>query len=599
MAEIYVYAPDEEDTSTFGLCGALEPYSCVHTEESNGTSELTLIHPIDPYNRWSFLQVDYLLKADVPVRSVPPISPGGDLITSISNYIIKTGTTKKQRTIYRGDTGKNANKKRKTNVPAGLTFHVSKLGTSRYYGTVSVPKTKKGKTTYKNISGWMDPAVLQYDDSTVIEDDPSAIEQISPSWKIADQLFRIYKVEVTEQQVTVNARHIFYDLAWNATNYTPGENPSCATAVSEILDGCVEETEFSGFSDITLTTALSDYKLVNPLNAIMDEETGLVNLYHGHLVRDNYDFFILSDAGMNRGVRIEYAKNMTGIKCTTDTSNLVTRVIPVGKTKTDADLFLEPGTYNVDGTNVTIPADTNWVDSPHVDEYPHPYIKALTCSSECKIAKSVTKPMVMVRMIREALKELSDDVDLPELTITVDFVSLGDTEEYAQYRDLESIFLYDRVRVRHKPLGIDVIMQVTRVEFDCVTETFNRIELGTVRKTIATTPIAKWQLPNNVSARQLLAASTITADLLGDDVAQYTLVIQSTSGDEVSGTTVLSAHVYYGAEEITDDIDAAQFTWYRYDASGVAIEQMTAGVKSITVSGLATAKRYVCEVEGV
>ena len=33
MAEIYVYAPDEDDTSTFGLCGALEPYSCVHTEE--------------------------------------------------------------------------------------------------------------------------------------------------------------------------------------------------------------------------------------------------------------------------------------------------------------------------------------------------------------------------------------------------------------------------------------------------------------------------------------------------------------------------------------------------------------------------------------
>ena len=448
MAEIYVYAPDEDDTSTFGLCGALEPYSCVHTEESNGTSELTLVHPIDPYNRWSFLQVDHLLKADVPVRTVPPITPSGELITSISNYIIKTGTSKKQRTIYRGDTGKNANKKRKTNVPAGLTFHVSKLGTSRYYGTVSIPKSKKGKTTYKNISGWMDPAVLQYDDSVIIEPDPEAIEAVSPSWKISDQLFRIYKVEVTEQQVTVNARHIFYDLAWNATSYTPGEDELCAAAIEGILDGCSEETEFSGFSDIATTAALSEYKLVNPLNAIMDEETGLVNAYHGNLVRDNYDFYILSDAGMNRGVRIEYAKNLIGIKCTTDTSNLVTRVIPVGKTKTDADLFLEPGTYNVDGTNITIPADTNWVDSPHVADYPHPYIKALTCSGDCKIAKSVTKPMVMVRMIREALKELSDDVDLPELTITVDFVSLGDTEEYSQYRDLESIFLYDRVRVR-------------------------------------------------------------------------------------------------------------------------------------------------------
>ena len=32
--------------------------------------------------------------------------------------------------------------------------------------------------------------------------------------------------------------------------------------------------------------------------------------------------------------------------------------------------------------NITIPANTNWVDSPHVSDYPHPYIKALTCSRE-------------------------------------------------------------------------------------------------------------------------------------------------------------------------------------------------------------------------
>jgi hypothetical protein len=40
MSEVYVYSPDTESFNTMGLCGALSPTSCVHTEAKNDLSEI-------------------------------------------------------------------------------------------------------------------------------------------------------------------------------------------------------------------------------------------------------------------------------------------------------------------------------------------------------------------------------------------------------------------------------------------------------------------------------------------------------------------------------------------------------------------------------
>ena len=116
MGEVYIYPPDAEDFDTMGLCGALTPTSCVHTEARNDLPEIRLEQPIDGNARWSFLQNDYILKCDVPVRTVPPITPAGMLVTAHEVWTIKTGTTKAQRNLYYHATG---GKVRRKNLPVG------------------------------------------------------------------------------------------------------------------------------------------------------------------------------------------------------------------------------------------------------------------------------------------------------------------------------------------------------------------------------------------------------------------------------------------------------------------------------------------------
>ena len=624
MGEIYVYPPNTEDFDTMGLCGALSPTSCVHTEARNDLSEIVLTHPVDEVGRWSFLQNDYILKCDVPVRTVPPITPEGTLVTAHEVWTIKTGTTKTQRNLYYHATG---NKVRKKNLPVGMNLAIIFKGENRYKGIFTGKKKirRKGKWVWKTYTyyGWIAKSAIQY---TLTEDwpnDPAAIETVAPAWIVADQLFRIYKVELRDDGVTAYARHIFYDLLNNLTSYKAGQT-SCVDAVDGILANCLVPTSFSGFTDVGGERVTDGWTRVNPVNALLDPETGAVALWGAELVRDNYDFFLLRDAGLNRGVRIEYAKNLLGVSCEVDASDVVTRIVPVGKDKSGKDLLLAPGSYNVDGTVYTIAADQTWIDSPRALLYPSPHVQALECSASCKETKTVTKTMVRVRMIREALAALANDADLPKVSLKVEFLSLGDTEEYAQYRSLEDVFLYDRVRVKHPGIQLDVLTEVSRVEFDCLNEKFRSIELGSLRHDMRKTAVASWQLPSTISGRKIAMESISAAQLepesveeidlslngsvigVAEQIVGITLAIVASRGGvlttEVS-ETVLTARVLRGATDLTASYDASHFSWTRSspDTYGDSLWNAShRGTKIITVTAADVKRQAVfhCTLEG-
>jgi len=607
VGEVYIYPPDAEDFDTMGLCGALSPTSCVHTEAKNDLSEIQLEHPIDEAGRWTFLQNETILKCDVPVRTVPPITPGGTLVTAHEVWTIRTGTTKTQRNLYYNATG---SKVRKKNLPVGMTLPILFKGENRYKAIFTGKKKVKrhGKWVWKSYTyyGWVEKSAIQY---TLTEDwpnDPAAIETVAPAWIVADQLFRIYKVELRDDGVTAYARHIFYDLLNNLTSYPAGRT-SCVDAADGILENCLAPTSFSGFTDIGGERVIDGWTRVNPISALLDPEAGVSALWGAELVRDNYDFFLLRDAGLNRGVRIEYAKNLLGVSCEVDASDVVTRVVPVGKDKSGKDLLLTAGSYNVDGKVYTIAAGQTWIDSPRASLYPAPHVQSLTCSGECKETKTVSKTAVRIRMIREALAALANDADLPKVSLKVEFLSLGDTEEYAQYRSLEDVFLYDRIRVKHPGIKIDVLTEVNRVEFDCLNEKFRSIELGSVRQDMRKTAVASWQLPSTISGRRIAMESISAAQLEPESVAEIdlstngsvlgvaeqavgiTVVIEASRGTVLTSDvpeTVLTARVLRGATDLTANYAASCFSWARTgldvdgDAAWNAAHQ---GVKSVAV----------------
>ena len=623
MGEVYIYSPDTEDFDTMGLCGSLTPTSCVHTEAKNDLSEIQLEHPIDENRRWSFLQNDYILKCDVPVRTVPPITPEGTLVTAHEVWTIKTGTTKSQRNLYYYS---NGDKVRKKNLPVGMTLPIIFKGENRYKGIFTGKKKvrRKRRWVWRSYTyyGWIAKSAIQYTLSEDWPNYPAAIETVAPAWIVADQLFRIYKVELRDDGVTAYARHIFYDLLNNLTSY-PAGSTDCVSAVDGILGNCLVPTQFSGFTDIGGERVIEGWTRVNPVSALLDPETGAAALWGAEIVRDNYDFFLLREAGLNRGVRIEYAKNLLGVSCEVDASDVVTRIVPVGKDKSGKDLLLAPGSYNVDGKVYTIGAGQTWIDSPRASLYPTPHVQALTCSGECKETKTVSKTMVRVRMIREALAALANDADLPKVSLKVEFLSLGDTEEYAQYRSLEDVFLYDRVRVKHPGIQLDVLTEVNRVEFDCLNEKFLSIELGSVRQDMRKTAVASWQLPTTISGRRIAMESISAAQLEPESVEEIdlstngsvlgvaeqavgiTLYIAASRGGVLTKDvkdTVLTAHVMRGATDITDQFDASRFVWTRKSADtlgDITWNSNHRGTKSITVACIDVPMQanFTCEVE--
>ena len=73
-----------------------------------------------------------------------------------------------------------------------------------------------------------------------------------------------------------------------------------------------------------------------------------------------------------------------------------------------------------------------------------------------------------------------DHADAQVVELTVNFTLLGETEEYKQYKGLEKVYMYDLVRVEDPRVGMNLQLQVSHVEWDCILERYNSIKVGNV-----------------------------------------------------------------------------------------------------------------------
>ena len=94
-------------------------------------------------------------------------------------------------------------------------------------------------------------------------------------------------------------------------------------------------------------------------------------------------------------------------------------------------------------------------------------------------------------------------VDNARVTLDVDFLMLGDTEEYKQYKGLQTLNLYDTIRVAHPRLGIDTSAQVSAYEWDAITQRYTHITLGDIWN-YRSESIAGYEIGNRaITARSL------------------------------------------------------------------------------------------------
>lgn len=590
MADAFIYERGTKDFSTLGLCGRLCDSSCVFEEEANGMSEITMEHPIDPEGRFLLLTPGRIIKAVVPVRNVPELNETQDFVKVLERWYVRSDATRVQRTIFnKRDDQVQAQQaalraeqqaERKAAEDAGEKYDSE--GDSEEIEALEKKKLKlmkKGarvtvvmdygddipevKVRTGKITGYMDKTALR--DKVTVSTAATTAQKISdfyereiPSWQAKEQLFRIYAVERSDESVTVHARHIFYDLLYTITRYDVKGSHSLMAMVNGIKNQKVGACPINFYSNIKGSRVAGHYLNQSIIEALLDPEEGVLARWNADLIRDNYDAYLLDDAGYRRGTTLYYRHDLMGVEYSIDWDDVVTAIRPVGETKSGKPLYLS--------------GNKGLVKSPHIADYPNTRVAVLEVP-EAKVGDDMTTSEARAKLKAAAQREFANGADQPKISVKVDFIHLGDTEEYAAYHELKQVFLFDTVGILHSRLGINTLSQVVKITWDCKLERMQAIELGSIRD--YTPSISGFQIAGGINGNKIMSETVTAAALTDGAVEARHIQANSINADMIQSNAIVARHILAG--EITaTHIATGSITADRLDAQAVNTKLLVA-----------------------
>ncbi|MEC2861414.1 phage tail spike protein [Bacillus thuringiensis] len=286
-----------------------------------------------------------------------------------------------------------------------------------------------------------------------------------------EQLFRVVTPKVSMGEVTAQCYHIFYDLTENLIEDIFAESTNGNGAMNRMSTGCQYKHPFTFYSDIS-TIASARIVRKNPVEALLDssQDNSFVNRWGGELKRDNFDVKMLKNRGMDRGVVIRHKKDLLGYEGNVDWKSPVTRIMPQGFD----GLFL-PEKY---------------VDSPNMNKYPHPKIRVVEFKDiKATVGEHANKEDAVpleeaYRRLRQAAKDMFtiQKIDQPKATYKVEFQELSQTEEYKDYKHLQSVYMADTVTVIHEENGVDIKAKVIAYKYDPIKKEYLDITIGNFKE---------------------------------------------------------------------------------------------------------------------
>lgn len=286
-----------------------------------------------------------------------------------------------------------------------------------------------------------------------------------------DQLFRARKIEKSDSGIEAKAEPIFLDAKDDCflTDVRPtGKNGQQALDIM-----CAANKKYTAESNITrATTAYYQYKnLISAING--DDSNSFVNRWGGEILYDNYKVIINERVGGDYGVELLYGKNIKadGLTEEIDMSDVVTRIYPKA--------------YN--GYKMS---KDGYVDSPLIGNYPTVKADAITFS-DVKMREDAqeddekngvivcdTQAELDNALIQKCRDQFAAGIDKPKISISADMILLQDTDQYKDYKVLESVSLGDTIHCKHSKLGIVTEIRVIALEYDCIQKRVTSVELG-------------------------------------------------------------------------------------------------------------------------
>ena len=314
------------------------------------------------------------------------------------------------------------------------------------------------------------------------------------------QPFRIYKIsKPISGIVTINARHISYDLSTITVN--PFQAGSCTEALQGLKNNALTSCPFEFWTDKSVTAKFSTSVPASIRSLLGGQEGSILDTYGtGEYEWDGYTVKLHLHRGTDAGVTVRYGKNLTDIEAEASSESAYDGVVPYWASQDEVvTLSTDPIIWK-DGSGKTkaVPLDlsSNWQDKPTEDQL-----------------RSAAKSYVAAR----STNALSQN-------IKIEFVQLWQTEEYKDVAPLQRVKLCDTVTVQHQGLGISATAKVISVKYNVLLERYDEMELGDAKQT----------LRDNVTSE--ISAATkklVTRSVLSDAIGNASNLIRGGLGGNV------------------------------------------------------------------
>lgn len=290
--------------------------------------------------------------------------------------------------------------------------------------------------------------------------------------EITSQLFRISKQTKKmdtsgARRMTLDANHIFYDLAWRCTESKfdlAGFGDTIFNAIFASVKSATGglDERFSGSTDFVGTESggfyLSFNKHKSLVAALMDGKDSFIGTTGGYLYRDNFRYSINKTMeGARDAGEIRYGRNMAAIDCEIDWSEICNAVF---------------------ATNST--GKGNFYDHPNL--YPGVPQKIYK-SANFKYASEAQANATFTSDVGRWLTRYSK----PRISIRINFDDIENIPLYKEFYGLRDYEVGDTVTIRlDELLGMAYYdMEIVAKEYDIVRQKTISIELGELRPSIA------------------------------------------------------------------------------------------------------------------
>ena len=311
-----------------------------------------------------------------------------------------------------------------------------------------------------------------------------------------DQVFRIYRIsKPIHGMVTVYAQHISYDLSGIALQ------PFSYTGTpASVMASLFANTPFTGYSNKTSSKTVKSTTPKSIRATLGGSQGSLLDLWGGEYRWDNYNVYLNTARGSDKGVVIEYGKNLTDLVSDHDLSDVYSQMQPYA-TYTEGD-----GTTTVViGTPISITSVISRTKT---------LIKDVT-----ELLGSISTVPTVAQVDTAAANWLSDNplgYETPSLS-----VSFTDAPKAMDYPTV-GIELCDTITVRYTALGVNVKAKVVQTQYDSLAERYTELTIGAPRANMADTvanltdQVDEMQdYPNRWDDAIRLATSLITGNLGG------------------------------------------------------------------------------------